>query len=126
MTKSLIPIGLCWQIIVAFDPADFVWLPNCYVFLSSRRLTALVVKVLSLVADRQIETKQQRGVTEKEISQQEIRKSVMYLIKTQNSDGSFSDSNPVIHREMQVLLYIFCLNVTVYLVYILLSNILSK
>ncbi|KAI7806480.1 putative complement C4 [Triplophysa rosa] len=68
---------------------------------TSTWLTALVVKVLSLVADRQIETKQQNGLTEKEISQEEIRKSVLYLIKTQSSDGSFTDSNPVIHREMQ-------------------------
>lgn len=65
-----------------------------------------MVKVLSLVAERQIETKEQKGLTEKEISQEEIRKSVIYLINTQNSDGSFSDSNPVIHREMQVLRYI--------------------
>lgn len=73
-------------------------------FLASHRLTALVVKVLSLVADRQIETKEQKGQTEKEISQEEIRQTVLYLINTQSSDGSFTDSNPVIHREMQVIL----------------------
>ncbi|XP_052000318.1 complement C4-like [Xyrauchen texanus] len=68
---------------------------------TSTWLTALVVKVLSLVADRQLETREQRGTTEKAISQEDIRKAVTYLIKTQSLDGSFSDSNPVIHREMQ-------------------------
>ncbi|XP_058603327.1 complement C4-B isoform X1 [Onychostoma macrolepis] len=68
---------------------------------TSTWLTALVVKVLSLVAERQIETLEQQGTTEKIISQEDIRDAVTYLIKTQSSDGSFTDANPVIHREMQ-------------------------
>uniref|UniRef100_A0A8C1RX32 Complement 4B (Chido blood group) n=1 Tax=Cyprinus carpio TaxID=7962 RepID=A0A8C1RX32_CYPCA len=68
---------------------------------TSTWLTALVVKVLSLVAERQIETLEQQGTTEKMISQMDIRHAVTYLIKTQSSDGSFTDTNPVIHREMQ-------------------------
>ncbi|XP_050986493.1 complement C4-B [Labeo rohita] len=68
---------------------------------TSTWLTALVVKVLSLVAERQIETLEQQGTTEKLISQEDIRKAVKYLIKTQNSDGSFADAYPVYHREMQ-------------------------
>lgn len=61
-----------------------------------------MVKVLSLVAERQIETLEQQGTTEKIISQEDIRHTVTYLIKTQSSDGSFTDANPVYHREMQV------------------------
>uniref|UniRef100_A0A672KGF7 Complement C4-like n=1 Tax=Sinocyclocheilus grahami TaxID=75366 RepID=A0A672KGF7_SINGR len=68
---------------------------------TSTWLTALVVKVLSLVAERQIETLEQQGTTEKMISQEDIRHAVTYLIKTQSSDGSFTDANPVYHREMQ-------------------------
>nr|BAB03285.1 complement C4-2 [Cyprinus carpio] len=68
---------------------------------TSTWLTALVVKVLSLVAERQIETLEQQGTTEKMISQMDIRHAVTYLIKTQSSDGSFTDANPVYHREMQ-------------------------
>ncbi len=58
--------------------------------------------MLSLVAERQMETLEQQGTTEKIISQEDIRHAVTYLIKTQSSDGSFTDTNPVIHREMQV------------------------
>ncbi|XP_039530527.1 complement C4-B [Pimephales promelas] len=68
---------------------------------TSTWLTALVVKVLSIVADRQIETLEQQGKTERLISQEDIRQAVTYLIGTQSSDGSFTDANPVIHREMQ-------------------------
>lgn len=68
---------------------------------TSTWLTALVVKVLSLVAERQIETRQQHGTTERMISQEDIRQAVTYLIKTQRSDGSFTDAHPVYHREMQ-------------------------
>ncbi|XP_065117363.1 complement C4-A-like [Paramisgurnus dabryanus] len=68
---------------------------------SSTWLTALVVKVLSLVADRQIETKEQKGTAEKDISNRDIQESVNYLIKTQNPDGSFNDPNPVLDRKMQ-------------------------
>ncbi|KAK2903268.1 hypothetical protein Q8A67_007981 [Cirrhinus molitorella] len=68
---------------------------------TSTWLTALVVKVLSLVTERQIETLEQQGITEKLVSQENIRQAVKYLIKTQNSDGSFTDAKPVIHREMQ-------------------------
>ncbi|XP_073728066.1 complement C4-B isoform X2 [Misgurnus anguillicaudatus] len=68
---------------------------------SSTWLTALVVKVLSLVADRQIETREQQGTAEKDISNRDIQQAVNYLIETQNPDGSFTDPKPVIHREMQ-------------------------
>ncbi|KAF5901104.1 complement C4-like, partial [Clarias magur] len=64
---------------------------------TSTWLTALVVKVLSLVSECQLATSENREI----VSQLEIRKSVSYLIKQQHGDGSFSDPNPVIHREMQ-------------------------
>ncbi|XP_077065348.1 complement C4-like [Siphateles boraxobius] len=68
---------------------------------TSTWLTALVAKVLSLVAEGQIGTLKQQNSTEKLISQEDIRQAVTYLIGTQKSDGSFTDANPVIHREMQ-------------------------
>uniref|UniRef100_A0A4W4FSC1 Complement 4B (Chido blood group) n=1 Tax=Electrophorus electricus TaxID=8005 RepID=A0A4W4FSC1_ELEEL len=63
---------------------------------TSNWLTALVVKVLSL-ASNLVTTANQRI-----ISQVDIQDAAMYLIKKQNDDGSFTDPNPVIHREMQV------------------------
>uniref|UniRef100_A0A4W4FUD4 Complement 4B (Chido blood group) n=1 Tax=Electrophorus electricus TaxID=8005 RepID=A0A4W4FUD4_ELEEL len=62
---------------------------------TSNWLTALVVKVLSL-ASNLVTTANQRI-----ISQVDIQDAAMYLIKKQNDDGSFTDPNPVIHREMQ-------------------------
>ncbi|XP_060777748.1 complement C4-B isoform X2 [Neoarius graeffei] len=64
---------------------------------TSNWLTALVVKVLSLVADCQLATTEDKEI----VSQIEIRKSVKYIIEQQQKDGSFTDPNPVIHREMQ-------------------------
>ncbi|KAI5618286.1 complement C4-B, partial [Silurus asotus] len=64
---------------------------------TSNWLTALVVKVLSLVSECELATTENRQI----VSQTEIRDSVKYLIKQQAEDGSFRDPNPVIHREMQ-------------------------
>ncbi|XP_048882908.1 complement C4-B isoform X2 [Brienomyrus brachyistius] len=68
---------------------------------SSYWLTALVVKVMSLVVDRQLEGRGQKERVEVGVSQDEIQKSVEYLIAKQGENGSFTDPNPVIHREMQ-------------------------
>ncbi|XP_072572161.1 complement C4-B [Paramormyrops kingsleyae] len=68
---------------------------------SSNWLTALVVKVMSLVVDRQLEGRGEKGREEVGVSQDEIQKSVEYLISKQDRNGSFKDPNPVIHREMQ-------------------------
>ncbi|XP_076827238.1 complement C4-B [Brachyhypopomus gauderio] len=62
---------------------------------TSNWLTALVVKVLSLVSD--LVTTGHQNI----ISQLDIKDAVMHLIKQQREDGSFHDPNPVIHREMQ-------------------------
>ncbi|XP_027004856.2 complement C4-B [Tachysurus fulvidraco] len=64
---------------------------------TSNWLTALVVKVLSLVADCELSVTEDKLI----VSQLEIRNSVNYLIEQQGKDGSFTDPNPVIHREMQ-------------------------
>ncbi|KAK7157442.1 hypothetical protein R3I93_008812 [Phoxinus phoxinus] len=98
--KALDFIEKAYERILTFKKPDGsygAWLD----YPTSTWLTALVVKVLSIVADRQIETIEQQGTTERRIQQEDIRQAVTYLIGTQSSDGSFTDANPVIHREMQ-------------------------
>ncbi|KAK9405721.1 complement C4-like [Crotalus adamanteus] len=56
---------------------------------SSTWLTAFVVKVLSLTRMYQ------------EVDSAGIRGSVQWILEQQQSDGSFRDSHPVYHREMQ-------------------------
>ncbi|XP_070600137.1 complement C4-B-like [Erythrolamprus reginae] len=56
---------------------------------SSTWLTAFVVKVLSLARNYQ------------EVESAGIRGSVKWILKQQQGDGSFTDSYPVYHREMQ-------------------------
>uniref|UniRef100_A0A8C7KMR7 Complement C4B (Chido/Rodgers blood group) n=1 Tax=Oncorhynchus kisutch TaxID=8019 RepID=A0A8C7KMR7_ONCKI len=64
-------------------------------------LTGLVVKVMSLVAERQNAGGGEKGRWAQGVSEQHIIDSVRYLLVKQKGDGSFSDPNPVIHREMQ-------------------------
>uniref|UniRef100_A0ABM5FGV4 Complement C4-B-like n=1 Tax=Pogona vitticeps TaxID=103695 RepID=A0ABM5FGV4_9SAUR len=56
---------------------------------SSTWLTAFVVKVLSLSREYQ------------SVDGAKIRETVLWLLKRQGSDGSFTDPHPVYHREMQ-------------------------
>nr|AIA08678.1 complement component 4 [Miichthys miiuy] len=65
---------------------------------SSNWVTALVVKVLSLVAQRQTVSFGQQGRKARVVPEEEIRSSVSYLLSVQKSDGSFSDQHPVLHR----------------------------
>ncbi|XP_033496481.2 complement C4-B [Epinephelus lanceolatus] len=65
---------------------------------SSNWVTALVVKVLSLVAQRQTVAFGQQGRKARVVPEEEIRQSVSYLLSVQKTDGSFSDPNPVLHR----------------------------
>uniref|UniRef100_A0A3P9C6P4 Complement C4B (Chido/Rodgers blood group) n=1 Tax=Maylandia zebra TaxID=106582 RepID=A0A3P9C6P4_9CICH len=66
---------------------------------SSNWVTALVVKIFSLVAQRQTAVFGLQGRINKVVPEINIRKPVKYLLKIQNTqDGSFSDPNPVIHR----------------------------
>uniref|UniRef100_A0A8D0GF27 Alpha-macroglobulin-like TED domain-containing protein n=1 Tax=Sphenodon punctatus TaxID=8508 RepID=A0A8D0GF27_SPHPU len=53
------------------------------------RLTAFVVKVLSLTREYQ------------EVDDAGIRGSVQWLLGKQRPDGSFHDPHPVLHRDMQ-------------------------
>uniref|UniRef100_A0AAZ3PT90 Complement 4B (Chido blood group) n=1 Tax=Oncorhynchus tshawytscha TaxID=74940 RepID=A0AAZ3PT90_ONCTS len=64
-------------------------------------LTGLVVKVMSLVAECQNAGGGEKGRWAQGVSEQHIIDSVRYLLVKQKEDGSFSDPNPVIHREMQ-------------------------
>lgn len=67
------------------------------------RVTALVVKILSLVAQRQ--TFGQQGRAAKVVPEEEITHSVRYLLSVQKNDGSFSDQHPVLHRNVLVAIY---------------------
>uniref|UniRef100_A0A3B5BHG4 Complement C4-like n=1 Tax=Stegastes partitus TaxID=144197 RepID=A0A3B5BHG4_9TELE len=65
---------------------------------SSNWVTALVVKVLSMVAQRQTAALGQQGQRLKVVPEEEIWRSVEYLLFEQNPDGSFTDPQPVLHR----------------------------
>uniref|UniRef100_A0A3Q1EN80 Complement C4B (Chido/Rodgers blood group) n=1 Tax=Acanthochromis polyacanthus TaxID=80966 RepID=A0A3Q1EN80_9TELE len=67
---------------------------------SSNWVTALVVKVLSMVAQRQTAAIGQQGRRLKIVPQEEIWHSVRYLLSVQKTDGSFTDPAPVLHREV--------------------------
>ncbi|XP_014911909.1 complement C4-B-like, partial [Poecilia latipinna] len=62
--------------------------------------TALVVKVLSLVAERQTDGHGERGRVLKVVPKEEIHLPVRYLMSVQQSDGSFRDPEPVLHRHV--------------------------
>ncbi|XP_070823248.1 complement C4-B [Chaetodon trifascialis] len=66
----------------------------------SNWLTALIVKVLSLVGERQAMTFGQQGRRAKLVPVEEIRRPVRYLLTVQKNDGSFGDPHPVLHREV--------------------------
>ncbi|XP_061572619.1 complement C4-B [Cololabis saira] len=63
---------------------------------SSNWVTALVVKVLSLVAERERPNFGERGRSGVTVDLSEIRHPVSYLLSIQNMDGSFSDPHPVV------------------------------
>lgn len=63
------------------------------------RVTALVVKVLSMVAERQIVAVGVPGRNAKVVPEEEIRRPVSYLLSVQKTDGSFTDKEMVLHRE---------------------------
>ncbi|XP_054903924.1 complement C4-B [Poeciliopsis prolifica] len=62
--------------------------------------TALVVKVLSLVAERQTDGHGEQGRLLKVVPEEEIHHPVRYLMSVQQSDGSFRDPEPVLHRNV--------------------------
>uniref|UniRef100_A0A8C4ZBB2 Uncharacterized protein n=1 Tax=Gadus morhua TaxID=8049 RepID=A0A8C4ZBB2_GADMO len=65
-------------------------------FQTSYWLTALVVKVLSLLADRQMAGRGggPQGHIGRDVSNQDISTSVRFLMSVQKQDGSFSDPRP--------------------------------
>ncbi|XP_030606150.1 complement C4-B-like [Archocentrus centrarchus] len=62
---------------------------------SSNWVTALIVKMLSFVVQRQSEEQRNKN----NMLMEKIRQPVSYLLSIQKHDGSFSDPNPVLHRE---------------------------
>lgn len=66
-------------------------------------MTALVVKVLSLVAERQIVPFGEKGRSAQTVPLEHIRHPVSYLLSVQEADGSFGDPNPVLHRGVLVI-----------------------
>ncbi|XP_043973497.1 complement C4-B [Gambusia affinis] len=71
-----------------------------YTVASTNWGTALVVKVLSLVAERQTEGDGERGRLLKVVQPKEIQDPVKYLMSVQESDGSFKDPEPMLHRNV--------------------------
>ncbi|KAF3839878.1 hypothetical protein F7725_018595 [Dissostichus mawsoni] len=65
---------------------------------SSNWVTALVVKVLSLVGQRQTVAFGQQGRKARVVPAEKIRQSVRYLLSVQNTDGSYRDPHPVLHK----------------------------
>nr|XP_046255837.1 complement C4-B [Scatophagus argus] len=64
----------------------------------SNWLTALVVKVLSLIAERQEAASGQQGRKAQVVPVEEIRDPVNYLLSAQETDGSFSETQRMLHR----------------------------
>ncbi|XP_072250549.1 complement C4-B [Leuresthes tenuis] len=62
--------------------------------------TALVVKILSLIAERQTAVVGVQGRNAILVPTAEIQQSVSYLLSQKQSDGSFPDPNPVLHRHI--------------------------
>lgn len=74
-------------------------------------MTALIVKVISMIAERQQMVVGQQGRTARVVPLSEIRHSVGYLLSVQKGDGSFGDPRPVLHRDVMVIMtvYIKCI-----------------
>nr|XP_040021250.1 complement C4-B isoform X1 [Gasterosteus aculeatus aculeatus] len=65
---------------------------------ASNWLTALILKVLSLMAERQSVAFGEKGRKTTIAPDEKIKNVVNYLLTAQNTDGSFRDPNPVLHR----------------------------
>lgn len=74
-------------------------------------MTALIVKVISMIANRQQMVVGEQGRIGRVVPLSEISVSVSYLLSVQQDDGSFGDPNPVLHRGMMVItaVYIKCI-----------------
>ncbi|KAK5892501.1 hypothetical protein CesoFtcFv8_012872 [Champsocephalus esox] len=68
----------------------------------SNWLTAYVVKVLSLVGQRQAMASGEQGRIARIVPEEDIRHSVRYLLSVQNTDGSYHDRYPMLHNGVLV------------------------
>ncbi|KAI4810748.1 hypothetical protein KUCAC02_013679 [Chaenocephalus aceratus] len=68
----------------------------------SNWLTAYVMKVLSLVGQRQAMASGEQGRIARIVPEEAIRHSVRYLLSVQNTDGSYHDQYPVLHNRVLV------------------------
>lgn len=73
-------------------------------FFYIRRMTALIVKVLSMIAERQQFAIGEQGRVARVVPLSQIQQSVGYLLSVQQDDGSFDDPHPVLHRGMMVFM----------------------
>lgn len=82
-----------------------VWivLSLAYKSLLFNRMTALVVKVLSQIAERQVMAIGLQGRQARIVPFNEIRHSVSYLLSVQKADGSFGDPHPVVNIGILVM-----------------------
>lgn len=62
-----------------------------------------MVKVLSLIAERQVLATGEQGRLARIVPFHEISHSVRYLLSVQKADGSFGDPHPVIHIGVLVI-----------------------
>ncbi|XP_023280702.1 complement C4-like [Seriola lalandi dorsalis] len=85
--------------VLTFKKSDGSYNP-WYSSASSNWLTAFVLKVLSLVAQRQTVAFGHQGRKARVVPVEDIRQTVSYLLSVQNTDGSFSDPHPVLHRSV--------------------------
>lgn len=66
------------------------------------RLTAYVLKVLAMVAERQKVSFGAQGRKAVILPEEQISHTVSYLLSVQNTHGSFTDQFPVLHRGVLV------------------------
>lgn len=70
-------------------------------------MTALVVKVISMIAERQQMVMGQPRRIARVVPLSQIQHSVGYLLSVQQGDGSFGDPHPVLHRGLMVFQTIY-------------------
>lgn len=77
-------------------------------------MTALVVKVISMIAERQQMVVGQQGRIARVVPLSQIQHSVRFLLSGQQGDGSFGDPHQVLHRGIMVFMtiYIKCIQAT--------------
>lgn len=70
-------------------------------------MTALIVKVISMIAERQQMVTGQQGRIARVVPLDEIQHSVGYLLSRQQNDGSFGDPHQVLHRGVMVFITMY-------------------